>query len=227
LVPDHDAAGTDDVRTQAGAVDHPAQHTRLRERLQVVAGLAELDAHALGLADRETPTDERVEVDAAGGDVAARLARCELDTVLTRQPLDRLGLDQCQITADAIVLVVAAAVGVAIAVETDAGDGVDGFDGLDRCPGSGGDVDVLDDGVHCLGFRRRVKPVPCAHALRLRAHGRKPVARRLATGRNSGAGVSSQLNQLHRSQALGSRTVSSPPVQSTPNEVGSVAEALG
>ena len=69
-------------------------HAGLRQRARGLAGLAQLDADALDVADAEALADERVQVDAAREDVAARLGGADLDAVLGLQAFERLGLDQ-------------------------------------------------------------------------------------------------------------------------------------
>ena len=81
----------EDVGAQAAAVDEVAEDPVVGEPLEVGAGLAQAAADALGLADAETAADERVEVDAAGDDVAARFGGREAELV------DDLGLDQRQV----------------------------------------------------------------------------------------------------------------------------------
>ena len=67
-------------------VDDP----RPRQRLQVQARLAELDAEALDAADREPLADEVVEAHAADDDLPPRLRPGQADV------LEHLGLDQRQ-----------------------------------------------------------------------------------------------------------------------------------
>src|ERR671935_1254240 len=56
-----DRAAAQDVRAQATAVHKTAQGARWREALKVVAGLAQLYADTLHVADHEAFADERVE----------------------------------------------------------------------------------------------------------------------------------------------------------------------
>src|SRR4051812_22422646 len=79
VVADADRAVVQDVRVQAGAVDHLLDDPRPRERLQVGARLAELDAEALDLADAEALPDEVVQAHAADDDLAARLGASQAD----------------------------------------------------------------------------------------------------------------------------------------------------
>ena len=81
------------IRAQPAAVDEVAQDARVGEALEVGARLAQAAADALGLADAEAPADERVEVDAAGDDVAARLGGRQAELVYD------LALDQREVVA--------------------------------------------------------------------------------------------------------------------------------
>src|SRR5689334_4389614 len=79
LVADRDLAAAHHVRIDARPVHEAAHRPRRSHRLEVIAGLAELDAHGLDAADREAPPDQRVHVDPARRHLAPALARLELD----------------------------------------------------------------------------------------------------------------------------------------------------
>jgi RNA polymerase sigma factor (sigma-70 family) len=70
-VSDRDRAPGEDVRAQAAAVNELLDDAGAGELLQVQAGLADLGAEALHLADVEALADQVVEPDAAGHDLAA------------------------------------------------------------------------------------------------------------------------------------------------------------
>src|SRR5215212_2631205 len=126
-----------------------AQHARLGHLLQVVAGLAELDADAVGLADGEAPPDQRIEVDSAREHVAARLGTAQLDAVLLVQALERFGLDERDVAALALL---ARGVGeVAVAQQALARERLDDLDGAAFALEVGGDVDRL----HASGHGRK------------------------------------------------------------------------
>src|SRR4051794_25230038 len=73
----------------------PAQDAEVVvEAREAQARLTQLDALALDPSDAEAPADERVEVDAAGQDVAPRLGVRELDAGLLAQRVQRLGGDE-------------------------------------------------------------------------------------------------------------------------------------
>src|SRR6187200_1569542 len=94
LVPHRDLALGQDRRPQPAAMDEPAEDARLRETLEVAAGLAELDALADDVTDAKAPALELVQVDSPGSDVSPRLGGGQIDAVLFREPGQRLGRDQ-------------------------------------------------------------------------------------------------------------------------------------
>src|SRR4029077_20304832 len=102
---DADLAVAEQVDPQATLVDEGAQRpglARLRgQALEVRARLAEALAEAVDLADAEAPADERVEVDAAGHDVSARLLRREAPA-REGEGVEHLGLDERQVVAAAV-----------------------------------------------------------------------------------------------------------------------------
>ena len=84
------------LTAEAAPMDEPLDHARLRQRLEVRARLAELDADALDVSHAEPLADERVEVDAARVHLTPARSRRELDAVLGRHPLERLLRDEGQ-----------------------------------------------------------------------------------------------------------------------------------
>src|SRR5207248_11530515 len=64
-VPDRDRPVGEDVGVEPGAMGQLSDDPGPRQRLEVGARLAELDAEAFDLADAETPPDQSVETDAA------------------------------------------------------------------------------------------------------------------------------------------------------------------
>ena len=119
LVADADRAVGQDVRAQPAAMDEVAEDPRVGEALELGAGLAQAAADALGLSDAEAAADERVEVDAAGDDVAAGLGGRQAELV------DDLGLDQRQVVAVG-VRVGEGAGGLVVAVADEPAAGVGG-----------------------------------------------------------------------------------------------------
>src|SRR6185312_6786394 len=89
-----DRPAADDVGANPAAAGEAAQHTRLRELLQVVAGRVVLDPEALDVAHVEALAHELEQAHAARGDLASALARPEHDAGLVGEPLERLRLDQ-------------------------------------------------------------------------------------------------------------------------------------
>ena len=68
-----DAAGCEDVGSEAATVNQFAQHALVGESLQVGAGLTEPTPDAFDVADPEALPDQGVQLDAAGDDVASSL----------------------------------------------------------------------------------------------------------------------------------------------------------
>src|SRR3954447_9789226 len=94
-------------------MNQATQHARLGQPREPAARLAELDALALDVADPKAPALELVQVDSAGGEVAAGLRRAELHAVLFGEPLQRLEGDQSEF---AITLGAAGGIGVEVAI---------------------------------------------------------------------------------------------------------------
>src|SRR5215510_7751013 len=88
LVTDGDRPAGEDVRVQATAVDEVLDDAGADEFLQVAAGLADLDAEALHVADTEPLADQVIQPDAAHHHLAAGLRAGQADV------LEDLGLDQ-------------------------------------------------------------------------------------------------------------------------------------
>ena len=95
------------------------------------AGLAQLDPDALHVAHEEALPDQRVEPRTARVDLAAALARAELDSVLRCQRLDRLGLDEGDLATRLVRLGIEV---VAVALEAVTGHRLD-LGHLDEQPG--------------------------------------------------------------------------------------------
>ena len=87
------------------------------------AGLCEPSAGAFDLADAEAVTDESVEVDPLGDDVAPRVLGGDLDSC-GRQSIECLGLDQGQLVAVATSGEGPRSVCVAVAGQTASRDGL-------------------------------------------------------------------------------------------------------
>jgi len=93
-VADLDLAVGEDVRVQPAAVHESLDYSRLRHRLEVRAGLAELDPFAFDVTDAETLADELVDVDAAREDVAPGCSRFDRHVAVLRNRSHRFGRDQ-------------------------------------------------------------------------------------------------------------------------------------
>src|SRR6266545_7086518 len=111
LVADRDLAVRENVGVQATAMREALDDARLREALEVLARLTELDADAIDVADAEALADERIEVDPAREHVAARFSARHVDPALRGERLERLGRDQgeCAAGLGAVLEVVAIA----------------------------------------------------------------------------------------------------------------------
>src|SRR5919201_3720681 len=118
-------------------MDERAEKRLARQLDQVPAGLAQSRPLAQHLADPEAPAEQAVELDAARGDVAPRLAGGEVERV------DDLCLDQRQGAADPVVVVVTEARGVAVSLESDTGEGADLLDRAHGLCGRRRDVNRL------------------------------------------------------------------------------------
>src|SRR5690242_4742238 len=123
--PQSDLAVGEYVDAQAAAVDEWPQQSRPAEAIQMDAGLAQPTALAEDLADVEGATDQCVDVDAAGQDVATGAG--ELQCVPGRGELvEHLRGDEGQVVAGAPVgagAEGAGARGVPVAVESTPGVG--------------------------------------------------------------------------------------------------------
>src|SRR3954447_4164880 len=154
-ISDPDAARRQHVGAQPAAVNQVAEDARVGEALEVGARLAQAAADALGLADAEAPPDERVEVDPAGDDVAARLGGREAELV------DDLALDQRQVVAVGVGVGERARVReVAVALKAAAGVGMRAVDELHRGLGGGRDRERLDRAVRASLAPRPREGVP-------------------------------------------------------------------
>src|SRR5262245_59301150 len=93
-VADPDHATFKDLRSQAAAMDQCFTNSQLRERLEILAGLAEPKSLEQGVADLERLPDQMIESDTSRDHIAPGLGRTELDFIVPVHGLDRLGLDQ-------------------------------------------------------------------------------------------------------------------------------------
>ncbi len=118
------------------------EDSRLGDALEVLAGLAQLDAPAFDRADAKAPAEERVQAHPARGQLATGLAGREHDPVLAREPLQLLALDQRQ-----VVLGWGARAEMAVADQTRAGNGIDALDGVQLAAALGAHVNA-DDLAH-------------------------------------------------------------------------------
>src|SRR5262245_45459731 len=129
---DGDRARREDVGVEAAAVEEVVDDAGPRERLQVEAGLAELDAEALDRADHEALADEVVQPHAADDDLTPGLHARQRDV------LERFRLDQRQRSSPPL----AVGTEVAVTLEAAARDRPHEVDRTERLRRP--DVDLLD-----------------------------------------------------------------------------------
>src|SRR5690349_6440783 len=101
LVAHADDAVAHDVGPQAARAVERGTHSGPGQLLEVRAGRAVAHANHHDLADAELPADERVEVDAFGDDVAARLVLADRHAARVGRS-DRLACDQRDLSAAAL-----------------------------------------------------------------------------------------------------------------------------
>src|SRR3954452_24418191 len=139
-----DLAVGEDVDAHTAAVYQRAQEPRARQLLQVAAGLGEPEPAAVDLADPEVATDERVDVDAAGEDVAPSAREVER-RVAGGEVLHHLRRDKSQLVAGPVSGARAQRAGaarVAVPVQSAPGDGTGGVEDLHWRLGVRGDGDL-------------------------------------------------------------------------------------
>src|SRR4051794_24298463 len=138
LVADRDAAVGDDVCIEPAAPGEVLDDPGSGHLLEVLARMAELDAHAIHSPDAEPLADEVVEPHAAGHDLAARLRAREPDF------FERLRLDQ----RERLARLGAVAEVLPVALEPPARERRDRVDGSNRVGRSDGDgFDVHADSM--------------------------------------------------------------------------------
>src|SRR5688500_9344819 len=111
LVAHRDAAGPHDVGPQAGAVDHPLEDAVVRERLDVVAGLAPLGSHGLHLAHPEALAEQVDQTDSGGEQLAANSGVRHHDSVVVVEHRERLSLNKRDVSAAEVTVAWKALVG--------------------------------------------------------------------------------------------------------------------
>ena len=125
-------SGREDVGSEAASVDHRAKQGGTGEALKMRARLAQASAYAADSSDLEFLADKRVQIDAAGDDVAARLDGRELQAFVA-EGVEDFAFDERQLLA---VLLArgerARAVEVAVADDATAGAQLDAGVGLHR-----------------------------------------------------------------------------------------------
>src|SRR5699024_2956037 len=87
-------ATAEDPAVQSGSVDQRFEHRLVDHLLEILARNIETPAVQHGLTDPETSPDEMVQRNVAGNEVTSGLRGRQIDPVIARQRLQRLGLDQ-------------------------------------------------------------------------------------------------------------------------------------
>src|SRR2546425_6476098 len=156
-VADADLAVAENVRVQPRAVYEGFDCAGLGHGFEVGARLAELDAHALDIADTEPLALELVHVDAAREHVAARRGRFDRDVPLARHGVHRLGRDQRHGPTRRRVSPCPV---IAVALEPTSGACLHALDGSRELAVLGGDEDRLDPTFHRRDPTRRIRRRP-------------------------------------------------------------------
>jgi hypothetical protein len=153
-IADADLAVGEDVGIEAAAVDERFDHARLRHRLEVRAGLAELDAFAFDIADAKALADKLVYVDPAREDVAPRCCRLDRQVPVLRDGIHRFGCDQRDRASRRRV-----ALGpvVTVALESASRIGTDPLDRSRQVAPLSGDENRFDLPAHRLDTTGRVR----------------------------------------------------------------------
>jgi hypothetical protein len=153
-IADADLAVGENVGVEAAAMHERLGHTWLCHRLEMRAGLTELDPLALDVADAEALADELVDVDPAREHVAARCGRLDRDVALERNRIHRFGRDQCHPSPRRRVAVFPE---VTVAFETASGVRTDALDRSRELARLGRDEDRFDVSAHGLDPTHRAR----------------------------------------------------------------------
>jgi hypothetical protein len=146
-IADVDLAVGENVGVEAAAMHERLDHARLCHRLEMRAGLTELDPLALDVADAEALADELVDVDPAREYVATRRGRLDRDVALERNRIHRFGRDQGDTSSRRRVAVFPE---VTVALEAASGVRADALDRSRELARLGRDEDRFDVGAHGL-----------------------------------------------------------------------------
>jgi hypothetical protein len=156
-IADADLAVAENVGVEAAAMRERLDHTRLCHRLEMRAGLTELDAFAFDIADAEALADELVDVDTAREHVAPRRGRVDRHVALERDRVHRLGRDQGHASSRGRV---AFRPEVTVALETASCVCTDALDRSRELAGLGRDEDRFDVAAHGLDPTHRARRRP-------------------------------------------------------------------
>ena len=136
-----------DLGAQASAMAQALDKLLAGQALEMFAGLAEANTTDADVADCELAADQMIEGDAAGDDVAAGVAGSEVDAVVAVEGFEGFSLDESEFEVGLGLEECALLEGIAVAIESDAGNRLDGADGVGGTGGFGSDVNGFDDSV--------------------------------------------------------------------------------
>jgi hypothetical protein len=154
-VADADGAAREQVRAEAPAVNQRAKEPFAGHVVEMTARLAQLRSSAENVAQPKGRAGQVVEPYAARRHVPPRLPRLQPDAKVSGELLEHLGFDERQVAADARVLPMAGACGIAIPREADAGHRSGTLERPHALARRRGDVDVLDASHSASAYRSR------------------------------------------------------------------------
>src|SRR5439155_5597922 len=152
-----DLAVAENVGVEAAAMDERLDHARLCHRLEMRAGLTELDPFAFDVADAEALADELVDVDPTREHVAPRCGRLDRNVAFERDRIHRLGRDQGHASSRGRVAVFPE---ITVALETASCVRTDALDRTRELAGLGRDEDRFDVAAHGLDPTHRARRRP-------------------------------------------------------------------
>jgi hypothetical protein len=156
-IADADLPVAENVGVEAAAMRERLDHARLCHRLEMCAGLTELDPFAFDVADAEALADELVDVDPAREHVASRCGRLDRNVALERDRIHRLGGDQGHASSRGRVAV---SPEVTVALETASCVSTNALDGSRELAALGRHEDGFDMAAHWLDPTHRARRRP-------------------------------------------------------------------
>jgi len=156
-IADADLSVAENVGVEAAAVHERLDHARLCHRLEMRAGLTELDPFAFDVADAEALPHELIDVDPAREHVAPRCGGLDRNVALERNRIHRLGSDQGHASSRGRVAVFPE---ITVALETASCIRTDALDRSRELAGLGRDEDRFDVAAHGLDPTHRARRRP-------------------------------------------------------------------